>query len=136
MPTDWTGNGPETATRRHRRLGRHMHATLTAVWRYLRAEYDALDEAEKRLNPAQSVDAAPAERISEKDKGQGPASGRWRADRDLKLEYMFRVMKHQGSSHRRWILIATELLTFTREELQEIPAKTAYYLWSRRAAAG
>ena len=45
MDHDGTRNGPAAVARRHRRLGRHMHATVTAVWRYLRAEHAALDEA-------------------------------------------------------------------------------------------
>merc|ERR1719281_862473 len=116
------------------RLGRHMHSTVTAVWRYLRSEYEAMQEAEQRFRgcPVPEGEApAEEERISEEDQSQGLARGRWRADRDLKLEYMFRVMMHHGSGWKRWVVMAANLESFSRDDLQDLPAKTVYLRWVR-----
>ena len=41
-PTEIKGTAEEM------RLGRHMHATVNAVWRYLRADYEALCTIDRR----------------------------------------------------------------------------------------
>merc|ERR1719409_1796949 len=102
-----------------------MHATLTAVWRYLRGEYEALQNGRVYGAEGQSLQCRVSEstlqscrvwaewqslgRVAESgqtawghgkadDSPTGIESGFLHADRDLKLEYMFRVLKHLGSS--------------------------------------
>ena len=58
-------------------------------------------------------------------------AGQWRADRDLKLEYMFRVIKHRGRLLGNLTLLAADLDSFAREEIQDLCAKTAYFRWVR-----
>ena len=54
MGNDGTFHGP--TPERQRRLGRHMHVTVIAVWRYLKSEYEALRESERRLGVGLQVD--------------------------------------------------------------------------------
>ena len=43
-----TSTSGQSVIWRQRRLGRHMHTTVTAVWRYINADYQALCKAEQR----------------------------------------------------------------------------------------
>jgi len=107
-----TSKAEAAAAARKRRIGRHLHVTVTAVWGYLRSEYHTFRELEQQ----QTVAA-------------------WRADSDLKLQYMFRVVQHRlvmlidrwGNALQEELL--ADLDTLTKEELQDVAAKAAYCRW-------
>merc|ERR1719399_817442 len=124
------------------RLGRHMHVTVTAVWRYLKSDFAALREpivdglrsglqADTSGSPSDYAAAKSDHanlRLAEDD-DQSLESRIWRADCDLKLEYMFRVLKHRSRLLGSQTLLAADLDTFTREEVQDLPAKRLYFRW-------
>ena len=135
MRSDGTFHGP--TPERQRRLGRHMHVTVIAVWRYLKFEYEALRESQKRLRVDLKVDdetfgdCVLPDRIRDCEE-EGLERGRWRASRDLKLVYMFRVIKilttpilDMHPRHRD----PANLKGLTQDEVECISARQVYFRW-------